>query len=115
MTTLNPLGKKPFWVSVLDTSSPHRRNYVSWMTRRGSLKNSIDLGSRPIYYIKVTPWIPHDGGPCPVGENVVVKIRYRSGKITRPVMVGAFPDMLDGLWKEIGNSPDDIVAYQIVE
>ena len=54
-------------------------------------------------------WIPHDGGPCPVGDEQLVDVRFRSGSIsTEPVSAGYY------VWEHQDFS-SDIIAYRIKE
>lgn len=112
MTTLtNPLGTKTFWVNVYEAGlgnfrffHPSRAQY--W-------------GDEAIYRLKVRPWIPHDGGLCPVEPHVRVRVRTRDGWID-PSFVSA------GFWTQSSENACDwwahecaseyhIIAYQIME
>jgi len=69
MTTANPLGTKTFWINVFEKG----RLGIKWLT--GPSENPSAL-----YRLKVRPWIPHDGGPCPVAPHVRVRVRMRGGR-----------------------------------
>lgn len=111
MTTLNPLGLQTFRVNVYQENDGVRYGLCLWAVG--------PLETRALYRLKVTPWIPHDGGPCPVGPNVMVKVK------TRNEWVCSGPGRRAGFWMaEMPGEGDwwvhegrgvDIIAYQIVE
>lgn len=56
----------------------------------------------------MTDWIEWKGGECPVGEDVLVEVRWDDGITTGPLNAGAWR------WRHIGNE-SDIVAYRLVD
>lgn len=121
MTTLNPLGDKPFWVNV-HGNFVGGQVYTSWPSVR-SAKGEARF-SFPLYRLKVTPWIPHDGGPCPVGPDVKVRVKTRDGRMDIDAIRAGFwmreewdenGEYSCDWWRHESDSENDIVAYQIVE
>lgn len=57
------------------------------------------------------PWIPHEGGPCPVPPGVRIDVRYRNGAFARSLPTGGG---LTGpnYWAHDG-TPGDVVAYRL--
>ena len=64
----------------------------------------------PLYRIKVRPWIPHDGGPCPVAPHVRVRVRTRGGLAS-----GVRPASEFSAFFSILRWTRDVAAYQIIE
>lgn len=74
---------------------------VSWM---GDDDDSVCACAEP----DDDGWIPHDGGPCPVGPNTKVLIRLRDKKFA-----DAYPAKYYR-WDWL-NRYDDIIAYKVAE
>ncbi|MGM0584248.1 MAG: hypothetical protein ACQEUZ_06325 [Pseudomonadota bacterium] len=61
-------------------------------------------------------WIKHDGGPCPVDWDTMVRVRFRDGLEADPKPAGLWSENSpDCLWRHrAGDSDNDIIAYRIV-
>lgn len=121
MTTLNPLGDKPFWFNVYKDDEGQWlgvwcEDYKDANDLARIWSNNKNQKNRAIYRLNVTPWIPHDGGLCPVGPDVRVRVMFRD-KSKSPELTGGLPAGAL-FWGTIWGSDDrhdDIIAYQIVE
>ena len=76
MVMVNPLGTEPFWVNVYHNDTSVIIGAVRWFSRENA---ASPPGCDIAYRLKVRPWIPHDGGPCPVAPHVRVRVRTRDG------------------------------------
>lgn len=112
MTTINPLGTETFRTYAYDDEG--RRWYC-----RDLYSHTIE----PLYRLKVRPWIPHDGGPCPVEPHVRVRVRTKWGWTSRDSVSAGFwcsggdcsGDHWRGATDQLGSVIDRIIAYQIIE
>jgi hypothetical protein len=56
----------------------------------------------------MTDWIEWKGGECPVADGTVVEVRLRRGvQSEAPAVIYC--------WASLGDSPNDIVAYRLVD
>lgn len=114
MTTLNPLGDKPFWVNVYPKGRPFHP--IGYPDKRSAL---VSQGDDCLYRLKVTPWIPHDGGPCPVGPDVMVRVKLTDGFASNSTRAdhwtSEYGHDAPDLWQWKGTEDCRIIAYQIVE
>lgn len=104
------------WVNVYDFG--HGQEYgCLYQTREAAAASAPAWVAR--YRLRVRPWIAHDGGPCPVAADVLVRVRMRDGwSDFKGVPAGAWAPMFSGnvdFWRRKGSSKNDIVAYQIVD
>lgn len=59
-------------------------------------------------------WIPHNGGPMPVGERARLDLESRDGDIETNVTAENWRVFFN--WQRIGGDPDfDIIAYRLSE
>lgn len=108
MTSLaNPLGAKPFYWNV---------EYVTVGGARIEWRSMLPAPSAH-YRLKVRPWIPHDGGPCPVEPHVRVRVRFRYGEPSSQAEARAWVAFLgfSDWWQHQGPDGCDIIAYQIMD
>lgn len=106
--TTNPLGTETFYWNV---EYPLCRHSVRIEYRSDS------PSAHASYRFRVRPWIPHDGGPCPVDPHVRVRVRTRDGHSypgSAPAWYYEAPFLNQWTWQsKFGIS--DIIAYQIIE
>lgn len=103
MTATNPLGTETFWVNVYGG-----REYGFFWTSKEDVE---DPTFSPSYRVKVRPWIPHDGGPCPVAWPITrARVRTRDGELWEDYWGSSWWN-----WDGQEYSGLDIIAYQIIE
>lgn len=91
------------WIGAY-VDSRERADRVAVITAAGN-------ACKPVYRLKVRPWIPHDGGPCPVEGDTMVRCRLSDGwldDVHAPARFWHWPHTMR-------YSGDHIIAYQIME
>lgn len=60
-------------------------------------------------------WVEWAGGGCPLGEHVVVNIRFRDGTRWALRSAGSLARENENFWRHDPSSPEgDIIAYRVV-
>lgn len=66
------------------------------------------MTARPNLWHDEDGWIPHHVSRQPVGDDVKVRVQFRSGTITKYVYKA---DQI--IWEQRGDHPFDVVAYRL--